>query len=287
MNITQYIEDDLRARIRAGAQLPPKLTLAGLSEFYKVSMMPVRQAVQELVKAHVLQREENGRLAINPRKQGKASTFATFDGPAPPTDWQEVIAGEVVRLSLQGQAVPLKIADVAERHGIGRTSVHAIFHRLAGAGMMEHVPRCGWRVRPFREEDLEAYLAVREMLELRALELAWPRLEVADLKDLLKRNRPADAASSTQLDNSLHRYWVDRCGNRYIQDFFDRHGAYYTLLYSHALQGDERVATLAGQHRAILQCILRNDLPQAKESLARDIRSLRPILKGAIPRPTE
>ncbi|MBL8795670.1 MAG: GntR family transcriptional regulator [Planctomycetia bacterium] len=283
MSITHYIQEDLRARIRAGAELPGKLTLAGLSEFYKVSMMPVRLAVAELVREHLLLREDNGRLTVNPQQVGE-QTAKSFAGPPPPPDWYEVIADEVVRRSLRGQASHLKIADVAEQHGIGRSSVHTIFHRLAGLGMLEHVPRCGWQVRPFREEDLDAYLEVRELLELRALELAAPRLVMADLEELLERNRPGDAGSPTQLDNSLHSYWIERSRNRYIQDFFERQGAYYTALYAHAAVGADLVATLAEQHRAILQPLLKKKLRQAQTALAADIRSLRSILKDAIRR---
>ena len=280
MTIANYIHDDLRGRIQARADLPPKLTLAGLSEYYNVSMMPVRQAVQELVDGGFLQREENGRLTVNARKQGKGK--ATFAQQAPPTDWQQVIAAEVVRLSLRGQTVPLGIAETAERHGIGRTTVHGIFHRLAGLGVLEHIPRCGWQVRPYRPEDLDAYLVIREMLERKALELAAPHLVAADLQDLLKRNRPAGGGEPAQLDNSLHRYWIDRAGNRYIQDFFERHGAYYTILYAHAVRGPALVATLAAQHRAILEHLLGGRLPQAQAALAVDIQSLRSILGDAI-----
>jgi DNA-binding GntR family transcriptional regulator len=295
MTITRHIQDDLRARIHAGAEMPDRLTLAGISGFYKVSMMPVRLAVDALVRERLLRREENGRLAVNVSERSNTTaaasfnepalpTAASFNEPALPTERFEVIAGDMVRLSLRGQSTSLRIADSAERYGISQSSMHTVFHRLAGAGILEHVPRRGWRVRPFRDEDLDAYLDVRELLELRALELAWPRLVTADLEDLLERNRPADADSSARLDNGLHRYWVDRSGNRYVQDFFDRHGAYYAVLYAHAVVGQKLIDTLAAQHRAILQPLLQRKLKQAQSALAFDIRSLRSILKEAIRR---
>jgi len=284
MTITRYIQDDLRARIRAGAEIPDRLTLAGLSGFYKVSMMPVRLAVEALVRERLLRREENGRLAVNAAERGDTRAAASFTEPALPTERFDVISGDIVRLSLRGQSTNLRIAESAERFGISQSSMHTVFHRLAGAGMLEHVPRRGWRVRPFRDEDLDAYLEVRELLELRALELAWPRLVTTDLQDLLERNRPADADSSARLDNSLHRYWVERSRNRYVQDFFDRHGAYYAVLYAHAVVGPKLINTLAAQHRAILQPLLKRRLKQAQTALAFDIRSLRSILKDAIRR---
>jgi DNA-binding GntR family transcriptional regulator len=185
---------------------------------------------------------------------------------------------------LRGQSVPLQIEATAEGYGISRTLVHMSFHRLAGAGLLEHVPRRGWLVRPFREADLDAYLDVRQRLELRALELAAHRLDPAGLKQLLDRNRPRTGREPTRFDNSLHRYWVEHSGNRYIQDFFDRHGAYFAALLDYAVIGEPLLSELASQHRTILQALLRKQWRQARAALAHDIRRLRPILKDTIQR---
>jgi DNA-binding GntR family transcriptional regulator len=284
MRITAYIRNDLRARVRSGAGLPDKLTLAGLSDFYRVSPMPVRAAVAGLIDEGYFQKQENGRLAVNPAKLGAAPDGAAEARAEPPTDWQRVLRDDVIRRSLRGQAVPLRIAATAERLGIGRTLVHSIFHRLAGAGLLEHAPRRGWRVRPFRQADLDAYQEVRELLELRALELAAPRLEPAALRELLEQNVPGRGRRPTRFDNGLHRYWVERSQNRYIADFFDRHGAYFAALLDYAALGEPLLSELAGQHRAILEALLHKKWRQARECLVRDIRRLRPILKDTIRR---
>jgi DNA-binding GntR family transcriptional regulator len=284
MHLSTYIKNDLRARIQAGAALPCRLTLAGLSDFYQVSLMPVRTAVQELIGEQFFHKQENGRFTINPGKRGRKRAGAGDGGVAPPTNWFKVIRDGVIRQSLRGQSTQLRIAATAERYGIGRTLVHSIFHRLAGAGLLEHIPRRGWLVHPFRETDLDAYVEVREVLEFRALELARPHLDAADLQQLLDRNRPGDGKSPTRFDNSLHRYWVDKAQNRYIQDFFERHGAYYAALLDFAAIGDALLAELAGQHRTILELLLRKKWHQAQAALAHDIRRLRPILKDTIQR---
>jgi DNA-binding GntR family transcriptional regulator len=283
MRITSYITNDLRARIRSGATLPSKLTLTGLSDFYRVSPMPVRTAVARLIHEGYFHKQENGRFAVNPAKLSAGPDGAAGHAEPPP-DWHKVFRDDVIRRSLRGQAVQLKIAATAERFGIGRTLVHSIFHRLAGAGLLEHVPRRGWLVRPFREADLDAYLEVREVLEFRALDLAAGRLEPAGLRELLEHNVPGDGRRPTRFDNGLHRYWVDRAGNRYIQDFFDRHGAYFAALLDYAAIGEPLLSEMACQHRAILDALLRKKWRQARDALAHDIRRLRPILKDTIQR---
>jgi DNA-binding GntR family transcriptional regulator len=284
MNLSTYIKNDLRARIRSSAGVPCDLTLTGLSGFYRVSLMPVRTAVRELIAEGFFHKQQNGRFAINPRMRGTRPAGEAAPLVEPPTDWSRVVSDDVIRQSLRGQSAPLKIAATAERYGIGRTLVHGIFHRLAGAGLLEHVPRRGWRVRPFREADLDAYVEVREALEFRALNLARPRLEPAALRALLERNRPGDGRSPTRFDNSIHRYWIEQSQNRYIQDFFDRHGAYYATLLDYAAIGEPLLAELALQHRTILESLLQEKWRAARDALAYDIRRLRPILKDTIQR---
>jgi DNA-binding GntR family transcriptional regulator len=281
MNLSTYIQNDLRQRLRAGTGLPCKLTLTGLSDYYRVSPMPVRTALGALISERVISKQENGRFTVNSLRAGANRAAARVE---PPTDWYKVIAADVIRQSLRGRAAPLKLAATAARYGTGRTLVHGVFHRLAGAGLLEHTPRCGWRVRPFREVDLDAYLEVREVLELRALDLARPHLDRAVLQNLLDRNRPADGTAPTRFDNGLHRYWIEQARNRYVRDFFDRHGAYYAALLDYAAIGEPLLGEMACQHREILEAILRRNWRRARDTLVRDIRRLRPILKDTIQR---
>src|SRR4051812_46645392 len=84
MTLSHYIEQDLRRRLRAGGPLPCKLTLAGLSGFYRVSPMPVRPALRALVADQFLCRRENGRYAVAgapPRANGAAGRAGPVEPP--------------------------------------------------------------------------------------------------------------------------------------------------------------------------------------------------------------
>jgi DNA-binding GntR family transcriptional regulator len=144
------------------------------------------------------------------------------------------------------------------------------------------VPRCGWRVRTFDEADMAAYLEVREVLENKALSLARPHLVDADLRRMLAGN--ASSKGGPRLDNSLHRYLVDKSGNDYLRDFFNRHGAYYTSLLDFAAPETHVVAAMARQHRKILRALLAQDWPHARRELARHIRAQRPIVGDLLKR---
>jgi DNA-binding GntR family transcriptional regulator len=278
VTLAAFIHEDLRARILGGT-LTGKVTLRDLSQGYGVSLTPVREAVQALVRDKVLRKDESGRLAISPSppRSGRASATPR------PQDWHQVIARDLMRRSLRGEADFLREEAMAERHGVGRTVLRHVFSRLAGAGMLEHVPRRGWRVRPFREEDMHAYLEVRELLEVKALDLARPRLDPKVLERILEKDRPS-AGVASEVDTELHPYLIETCRNRFIQDFFRRHGAYYTTLFYYAALGASAVSEMARQHREILADLLDRRWDRARAALALHIRDQAPVMKRMMAR---
>jgi DNA-binding GntR family transcriptional regulator len=275
MSIATFIKQDLIANIRSGRIEPDRLTLDALSKRYRVSATPVRAAVRELIEERYLQKGENGRLAIH-HDSLAASAAAS---PEEPTDWGQVIANDLVQLSLEGQPVLLREETTAEKYGISRSSIRQIFHRLAGHGILVHLPRRGWQLRPFRQAELDAYIDMRVMLEIKAMELAWPRLVDEELQAILNRNQlPANPDERPLSDNSLHAYLIEKSKNPYIADFFDRHGKYYDALFEWENLDREAQVQEVRHHREILEALLRRDRPAAERALADHIRNNHPVL---------
>lgn len=273
-SITNFIKHDLRARLATGVGLPGKLTLAALSKHYQVSLTPVRLAVGALIDEQALLKQANGRIALNPGAPVPAALLL----PPRPALAQHVattLAAEIIRQSLRGEAEYLREEATAERFGMGRTALRQVLNRLAHQGLIEHLPRRGWRVRPFDEAEMVAYLQVREGLELKALDLARPHLDPADLQRMLRGNR----GKTPRLDNDLHDYLIARSGNRYIREFFDRHGIYYATLFNYAAPAANVVQAMARQHRSILRALLARDWKGARRALAHHIRAQRPVVR--------
>lgn len=272
MTISEQIESDLRAHVVAGEEPPYPLTLGGIAKFFEVSLMPVRGAVDSLVADNFLLRGENGRLSINPRRRRRdgAKLNKQVRGKRPDAP-EKLLTDYVIDLSLQGADECLREEVTAERFGIGRTVLRRILNRLAGEGIIEHLPRRGWRVRPFREKDMLDYIDMRETLELHALDLACGNLDEGHLKELLEGNTPGKGGKP-RLDNRLHRYFVDSAGNRYLGGFFDQNGIYFEALFTRAVLDEETVARRAKEHRVILKALLDGDIQKAKQSLSLHIR---------------
>lgn len=281
MSIATFIKQDLIAGIRSGEIGSDRLTLDALSKRYSVSATPVRVAVRELIQEKYLKKGENGRLAIH-----FDSPVGSAASPEEPTDWGQVIANDLVQLSLEGAPLLLREETTAEKYGISRSSIRQIFHRLAGRGILEHLPRRGWQLRPFRQADLDAYIDMRVTLELKAMELAWPRLVDEELQAILDGNRlPQNSDDRPVTDNSLHAYLIEKSRNSYIADFFDRHGKYYDALFEwESLDRDAQIQEVR-HHREILEALLRRDRPAAERALIDHIRNNHPMLLASTPQP--
>lgn len=281
MTLAQHIERDLRERILTG-RTPVSLTLDALAHEYEVSHMPVREALAALVEEKLLVRaRKGGPLEIDRARAAKLAQAPPTEDREASIDWSGELGEEVVRLSLHGYDGYLRENATASRFGISRATVRSVFLRLSGRGMLEHVPRCGWLVRPFREEDATGYLEIRELLERKALQLAVPHLERDELERYLEENRP-DPDGNPRLDDSLHGYWIARSRNRYIQDFFEHHGPYFWAIFQYAAVAQSDELAKAVEHRAILEALLASDLGSADEALTEHIRGQRGTLARAI-----
>lgn len=294
MTISEYIEQDLASRISAGTEVPPRITVGALAKTYGVSATPVRTALRNLVSKDLLVRHENGRLTINDSgrgfgqlgRSGQDGTPEPISPPSLPVDWDAVLAREILIMSLRGSDGFVREEVMADKHGIGRTLLRSVFHRLAGGGLIEHIPRCGWRVRAFSNEDMEAYIAIRETLEVKALELARQiagALDPRELKRMLEGNSES-AVATGQIDNTLHAYFVRQSGNRYIASFFETHGGYYAALFDYAALGANELSDMAAQHRDILEGVLKRRWARARTALSTHIHSQRIVMQKVIAR---
>jgi DNA-binding GntR family transcriptional regulator len=279
MSIATYIKDDLAAQLKSGQEFPVQLTLDSLAGHYNVSLTPVRTAVAELIDDGLLEKGPNRRLvATAPRHKG-TRTRREPKLPEPPRDPYEIIGSDLVQLSLRGEPIYLREESTAEKYDISRSTIRNILHRLAGEGVLDHIPRRGWRLRPFQQDDLQAFIEVREVLELKALELARPKLDAGELQRMLDLNvPPASARTSLSVDESLHEYLISTAGNAYIRDFFDRQGRYYRLLFEWEDHDRDVAIETMRQHHEILAALVKKNWSAARKALSQHILDNHPIL---------
>ncbi|WP_437226855.1 FCD domain-containing protein [Planctomicrobium sp. SH661] len=281
MSIASYIKDDLAVRLQTGRELPQQLTLDSLAEMYNVSFTPIRAAVAELIDEGLLAKGPNRRLVANSPVKKEGSVIQAAQLPEPPRDPFDVISRDLIQMSLEGVPLYLREEVTAEKYGVSRSMIRNVLHRLAGEGILDHIPRRGWRLRPFRQVDLQSYVEVRESLELTALNLSLDRLDPAELQRLLDLNvLPEQPGESLRIDESLHTYLIETANNSYIKEFFERQGRYYRLLFQWEDHEFSVAVETIRQHREILTALLNRDWAAARAALSFHILKNHPILTG-------
>ena len=281
--LAAYIEHDLKRRIHAGGDMPTRLTLAALAEVYGVSVTPVCAAVSRLIADGCIQKGPTGRLSVNESRLGTGTAPEVIDTPRAPDDWDRIVIQDVMRASLGREGTYLREEALARHHDVGRSIIRQVLTRLAGAGLLQHIPRCGWRVHPCREEDVLDFLDVREALELKALDLARGRLCPDELRRILAANPVPEPGTPPRLNNELHGYLIQQSGNRYLCGFFSQYVArYYTALFDYAAPEASVVVEMAGQHRRILQALIARSWGQARDALAEHIQAQARVLNALL-----
>jgi DNA-binding GntR family transcriptional regulator len=283
MKLASRIEKDLSAQLLSNSLSCP-LTMDGLSRHYGVSYTPVRKALNGLIEEGLIRKKENGRLepvaTCKPLTLERRS-FEIEDLPDPSIE----ITRELVELSLSGKEVFVREESTARKHRLSRSSLRQILLKLAGEGLILHIPRRGWQVKPFRQEDLQSFIEVREVMELKALELAQSKLSKPEAKERLQEIKASNQILKKRkvkvmIDNSLHQYLLELADNPYIDDFFQRHGKYYSILFKWE-GGDEKAASEAvTQHHEIIDALLAQNWLFAKKLLSHHLHSNHPVLSN-------
>ena len=284
MSLVARIKNEIGSRLERSEDLQIPLTVQGLSEHYGVSYTPVREAIGELIEVGLIRKKSNGRLeAITPKKRSRKSNFQTQkESQKKPV---ENITKELVEISLGGTECFIREEATANKHDLTRSTLRQILQRLAGEGLLEHVPRRGWRVKPFRQEDMDAFIEVREVMELKALDLAKTKLCTAEsqrkLRQIRENNQLAKAKKGqAKIDNSLHAYLIDLAANPYINDFFNRHGRYFTILFNWEGENEKAASEAVIQHHEIIDALLNQNWSLAKKRLSHHLHSNHPVLSN-------
>lgn len=280
--LTERIERDLLRLLAKREPLPFKLSLSGIANHFDVSPMPVRAAVQSLVDRGVMVKGDAGRLTIIEEQLPQLSELPEDATGEDEASLLDQLVKEIIRRGLIQDEHYLRESATAEQYGVGRTVVRRMFSELAGRGLLTHVPRCGWLVRPYREKDTIDYLAVRELLERKALREAFKRLDPKVLRAMRDGNVHSGPGRPAKLDNRMHAYWIGLCGNRYIKAFFEREGAYYATVFDYAGLEPDASDSMVDQHRAVLDALLERDLDKALAALSKHIQAQRQSVKGMI-----
>lgn len=170
----------------------------------------------------------------------------------------EALYTEIIHCTLAPGEV-LDAAAIARRYDVSKTPVRDAMQRLAREGLVNVLPRSGYRVAPI------TFQAVHEILDLRAAiaphaarkaaELATPE-EIAGLREILKAyEQPLDGRSMPALARRFHLA-VARCSRnqrlvRLSEGIFDE----LDRLLRFAVDFSVQSGTYSGEHHELVDAI--------------------------------
>jgi len=124
---------------------------------------------------------------------------------------QEIVPGQ-----------PLYELPLAERLGISRTPVRAAIARLEREELLKRIPNWGVIVPPVELKDVHDVFELREILEVKALEKAFARVDREQLArfrnsfERMLRDPEVEMADAIRADEEFHMYIAQTGGNRWI-----------------------------------------------------------------------
>lgn len=275
-NYTNFIANDLRTRITAGTCT--LLSQRDLAKHYGTSTRPVGQALEQLIDEGYLKRQDNGRLALS--KQLPTPTQATTERVLSPDTLRKDIESALILESMRGRINFLREEKIAQQFHVGRTALRNIFSEISLSGLISHTPRKGWQLREFHEKDLNDFLAVREQLELMALDAAKEKLETKYLRRFLEANQ--EPQNNGIEDNDLHQYIIHKANNHYMSSFFEHHAPFYELLFTWEAKDQHMRKEARTQHCDILEHLINKKWNLAKKSLSHHIWNNHDLLLATV-----
>lgn len=211
--------------------------------------------------------------------------------PAMPT-----LAGHAERrlreMIFSGELAPgvrISAAEAAEQFGISAVPVREALYALASRGLVEAIPRRGFRVPPADPEDFQDTYQLRILLDPYAVRLAVPRMTPAALSEM---DRALEALAVTIRSGDIDSYDTDhRAFHFAISDYSGSRWltTFQQMLFENSLRYQRLSAGLRGsaeqrirEHQAIADACHRGDADGAAEVVRRHLEHTSSVVYEAL-----
>jgi DNA-binding GntR family transcriptional regulator len=180
-------------------------------------------------------------------------------------------------------------APLARDWNISRTPLREAVRRAAESGFIVLRPNQAPIIRPLTADDIRDLYDLREVLELHALNLAWPHLredKIQSIRDLaIQAHSPRSrdwADRCLQFDLALHGLWMQCCGNSWLVADLERHYQFLRIFQSWIGRDPQSLARSYQEHLTILDALEHKDRPEALDRLRQHIRASAHLVEEAL-----
>lgn len=175
------------------------------------------------------------------------------------------IKQEILNSKISEDAILVE-TRIAEQIGASRTPIREALHFLEKEGLIELLPRAGYRVRKIDWGEVEEIVQIRKVVESLAASWAMTRIKREEI-EALERNllqsevviQQGDLSTFPDLDAQFHEVLARASGSKRLIDLIQTlRGDMLRYRIKSLHRKDTAGLALVG-HRRILQCILEED----------------------------
>ncbi len=172
----------------------------------------------------------------------------------------------------------LQEAKLSTAMGISKTPIREALAALNLQGLVRIIPQRGAFVFSLSRDDVLQLCKYRFILESNALERATEENHAGlldALGDIVSRMSAAQQSGAferyLELDADFHDAFFQHCGNRYLQDGYQRVSDVVKTMRTHLSARPDRTEKSFQEHEAILMHLRQADIPSATNVLKQQI----------------
>lgn len=193
--------------------------------------------------------------------------------------------------------------SLCQEFGVSRSPIRQAMTHLAAEGLLERLPRKGFRVKQLQLRDVEELYELRLALEIQVVQsLAAKGLPEATLSELHTVWSNPDALAGASIsalasqDEAFHSALAEAHGNRLIQNQLEKINERLFAFREIDFSKTDRLSSTCDEHLRLLAAIVARDATAATNLVRKNIHSglgnvetaivhlvARSYLKGAVP----
>lgn len=163
---------------------------------------------------------------------------------------------------------------LAESLGISRTPLREALHRLESEGWIVTEAWKGTYVSPITEQDIKDIFQLREMLEIKVIELIVQQITSEQLRKLdefhqmqIRLDDKCKVGEFIEIDRKFHMYLAELTGNKRLVQILDNLSDMIRRLGVASIHTNERYREILQEHTNIINSLKTNDPIKAKEGM--------------------
>lgn len=189
----------------------------------------------------------------------------------------ELAYNTIAQLILKGKlspGQPMNEVDLCRLTGTSRTPVREAINRLSQEKIVKIIPRKGAFVTKLDYEDIREIFQLREAIEGMAARLACGKVDIEKLNDiesrchtLLTEPEPERMVDHIRLNDELHSYILDSCGNKRFKEMIDQFTTVLHIEMNITVHLKDIVEHSCEEHTKIIEALKNRDEDTAEKEM--------------------